>query len=138
VNVFKREIMQTRFAVEISKEELAEGSLQDILRVRRLMKEGEHFRSEVFRIDGKKLPVADYAVPDITIFDGATSFLKWRDSQRYSNWIILLDRTEPYFRDAAAMLDQEYIRNRISDEGLKNIPTAPPGVELVSYYESCK
>jgi hypothetical protein len=136
INAFKREILNTRFAIKTSTQEIAEGTLQDILRARRFLKPGEHYRSEVFRVDGKRPPISDVGLPHFTIFDGATSFLRWRDSQRNANWIIFLDRTEPYFRDAASLLDQEYISNRINDEGLNLPPVIPLGIEIVSYYES--
>jgi len=138
INAFKSEIIQTGFATKTSKQYLAEGTLQDVLRVRRFMKEGEHFRSEVFRVDGKRPPITDFANPYITIFHGATGFLKWRDSQLSSNWIVLLDRTEPYFGDAAALLIQGDNLNRIDDESLQNLPPVPQGVEIVSYYELCR
>lgn len=136
INLLQREIIETRFAVKTDEQELSEGILQDVLRVRRFIDEDEHFRSEITRVDGRKVPVAvGDAIPHVAIFDGATSFWKWRDYLRNSNWIVFLDRTDPYFRNAAEVFNNEYM-SRINDDCLEGIPFVPPGVEILSYYES--
>ncbi len=136
INILKREIVNTELAVKTGEQQFAEGRLQSVLRARRFMREGEHFRSEITRVDGRKAPVgAGDAMPHVAIFDGATSFWKWRDYLRDSNWIIILDRTEPYFRNAAEVFNNEYM-NRINDDCLEGIPPVPPGVEILTYYES--
>ena len=108
--------------------------MQDILRVRRFMADGQAYRMNIFRIDNRKpLRPPDGALPHAVIFDGAGGFLKWRDYWRNCHWIVVIDRTEPMAREAAGVLNRDYIENRIDGKTLDGIPAAPVGIELLSY-----
>lgn len=113
------------------------GVLQDVLRVRRFFStDNPAYRSEVFSVTARKRPrLSDGIIPFVTIFDGASSFIKWRDDWRSSHWIILLDRTEIHFQEAVDIVNQDYT-SRVDEEEIPNLPSLPPGVELVNYQEA--
>lgn len=135
INILNKEITQTNFAGSPSFNKI--GVLQDVLRVRHFFStDNPAYRSEVFSDRAKKRPIlSDGTIPFVTIFDGASSFIKWRDDWRSSHWIILLDRTEIHFQEAVDIVNQDYI-NRVDEEGIPNLPSRPPGVELVNYQEA--
>jgi len=109
------------------------GTLQDILRVRSLSSNKQHYHTELFS-DRTQPNLSEYSKPSITIFDGALGFLKWRDYFRDSHWIILLDRTENNFPEAVDLLNQDYM-GRVSEEKLENLSSIPLGVETLVYQD---
>lgn len=132
----RREVIETRLAVRVPGKGFEEGTFQDLLRVRRFLTEDKAFRTEVYPANGKELPVIKNTdSPTVAIFDGALGFLKWRNNWQKSNWIILLNRTEHNFREAAEILNQEFIKNRLGNCPQLNIPPIPPGIELIVYEE---
>jgi|GEM_PF-1071118 len=136
IGILKHEITKIPFAYSLLGYKFKEGTLQDILRVRRFMSRGEPYRSEILPVCEQKEPkAAEVLISNITIFDGASSFIKWRDYWRNSHWIILLDRTETRFENAVNIINQEY-SYRICEGGMQEIPLIPPGVEIVVYQEA--
>lgn len=112
------------------------GTLQDILRVRKFMGGGKAYRTEVIAAQSSNVPsIAGEAEPHVTIFDGASGFTKWRDYWRSSQWLVLLDRTEPGFDEGARAINTEYITNRLGETESGDVPLPPAGVELVFYRE---
>jgi hypothetical protein len=111
-----------------------EGSLQGIVRARRLAGPNDPYRSEVISASAEpKGTVADPA-PTLVIFDGATAFNNWRFACRPSNWLTVIDRSSPSIDDAAAAFNQAYAA-RIRDSDAMNALDAPPGVEVMAYLE---
>lgn len=108
------------------------GTLQDILKVRKFIRQGQTYRSEVMALGIEALP--DTVVPYLTIFDGALSFLKWRDSWRQTHWIAVLDRTETHFPEAVNVLNQQYVTDRMNAE-IPVLPTLPAGMEILLFKE---
>lgn len=138
INTLRSEILEIPFASFSSPSKSKTGSLQDILRVRKFLSEGQAYRSEILSSSGSDTPkTKDGLVPHVTIFDGATGFIKWHDDWRNSHWIILLERTEPHFKEAVDIIDTDYI-NRQNWEEIPNIIPAPSGVEMVVYQEPCQ
>jgi len=136
VDSLKQEILQVPFAYDSSKPELKKGYLNNVLRVRNFLSEGEAYRSEVLSSLGNNSPqTINKLIPNVTIFDGATGFIKWRDDWRNSHWIVLLERTESRFQEAVTEINSEY-GNHVDGEEIHNIPCVPPGVELVVYQEA--
>lgn len=135
INILKKEITKNNFAGSPSFEKI--GVLQDVLRVRHFLSaDNPAYRSEVFSVTHRKRSrLSDGTIPFVTIFDGASSFIKWRDDWRSSHWIILLDRTEIHFQEAVDIVNQDYI-NRVDETKIQNLPSLPPGVELVNYQEA--
>jgi hypothetical protein len=135
VNVLRREIMETEFATSNDRTVYHEGRLQDLLQAHRFLNGSEHYRSDICRVNGRAPVFANNgAIPPFVIFDGATGFIRWRDQLRDSNWIVILDKTDARFREAAQVLNQAYL-SRIDDNGLVNLPSPPAGVEVMSFYE---
>ncbi|BBD62927.1 hypothetical protein NIES2109_57770 (plasmid) [Nostoc sp. HK-01] len=137
INTLKYEILEiplTSFSSSKSKT----GSLQNILRVRNFLSEGQAYRSEILPSQVSEPPqTTGGLVPHVTIFDGATGFIKWRDDWRNSHWIILLERTETHFQEAVDIINNDYI-NRQNCEEIPNIIPALSGVEMVVYQELCQ
>lgn len=109
------------------------GTLQDILKIRKFIGQGHTYRSEVMAVLAEDLP--ESSTPYATVFDGALSFLKWRDTWRQTNWIVVLDRTEPHFADAVNILNQEYVSDRL-DTALPVLPQLPEGMDLLLFKEA--
>lgn len=131
-----REINETTFGVGDSSGGISEGTLGEVLKVRRFSRTRRQFHSEIFTA-GSKWPPKKSVLgnPDVVIFDGAAGFMKWRDSFRESHLLILLDQTEPLFMEAVQRLNYEY-SCRLDDDGLPNFfPEPPLGTELTFFRE---
>lgn len=111
---------------------LVESTLQEVLRVRRLVSSDGTYRSE---ISTSKRKVETSEKPDFVVFDGATGFRKWRDTLRNSHWIVLLSRTDSDFKDAVDLLNQEYLMHGSSIVKSNAMPDLPPGVEAMFFEE---
>jgi hypothetical protein len=144
LSALRREITETAFAIftdsagKLSriKDDFHQGTLQDVLRVRKFMGEGKAYRTDALAAQSQNVPiVARGGVPHVTIFDGSAGFTKWRDDWRSSHWLVLIDSTESGFDEAARSLNTEYITNRIGDAAVGDVPPPPAGVELVFYRE---
>jgi hypothetical protein len=118
VGLLRHEIHKTGVGVPTSG--IHEGTFQDILRVRKFMSDGKPYRSDVTSSAIK--PASGVLSPFVVIFDGAQGFLKWRDDFASSHWIVVLDRTEPHFREAANLLNGRYIQYRVNAQPL-GLPT---------------
>ena len=133
VGTLEQEATTTRLSIGAQRRNAAVGTIQDILRLRRLSGTNEAFRSDIFPVNPRNNAMkSEEMTPHVVIFDGAAGFLKWRDKWSHCNWVIVLDRTEPRFAEAVQVVNAEYL-NRISEEKLR-LPDAPPvSVELISF-----
>lgn len=137
-NTLKNEILEVPFSSFSSSHQSKTGFLQDILRVHNFLSEGQAYRSEILSSQVSESPqTTGRLVPHVTIFDGANGFIKWRDDWRNSHWIILLEHTATHFQEAVEIINNDYI-NRQNCEEIPNIISAPYGVEMVVYQESCQ
>jgi len=130
------ETNQTDFAVRDHTGNFEIGVLNDILAVKKFSGHKHSYRSDVLPAHGKLSHILPHILfPTVTVFDGATGFLKWRDSTRQSDWIVILDRTDNYIDEAAKIISTAYLGYRdhldVSDLG-----PAPKGIEFVCYRES--
>jgi hypothetical protein len=133
INALHREIEETPLAVDRSRK-LQVGTLGDVLRVRRFIRDGEPFTSDVIRVRGHSLDwINESYKPSFIVFDGATAFIRWHSRVRDRNWLVILDRTETSFREAADILNEAYLR-RLTDKQV-NFPAPPKGIEVMSYHE---
>jgi hypothetical protein len=113
------------------------GTLQEILRVQRFLPGIVPYRTDVAPVQRESsAKVSQYPAPPLVVFDSATGFLKWRDHWRRSHWIVILDRTDPSFGEAADALNQEFVENRIDE--VTDIPIVPSGLEAMAYEEVCR
>lgn len=135
-NLLECEICDTAIAIEDSNCGVQKGCLQDIVRVRDFLSDDQAYWSDFFVSRGSAPAMPDGDIPAVTVFDGAAGFLKWRDHWRSSNWLVLLDRTEYDFEQAAEQIRTEYVQNRTGDGDARMFPAPPAGVEAVIYQEN--
>ncbi|MFW6030312.1 MAG: hypothetical protein ACOCRO_08675 [Halanaerobiales bacterium] len=109
------------------------GTFQDILRVRSLLSPNKPYRSEIFS-EQTEPNLSGYNNLFVTIFDGSSGFIKWRNYFRDSHWIIFLDRTENTFQEAVDIINENYM-NRIGEPKIENLLSIPIGVEIMKYEE---
>jgi hypothetical protein len=132
----KAEIYDTDFAVLDAGQEIVTGTLHNIIRVRKLSKDAEAYRSDIYHMNSKECEGPQQEIPSVTIFDGAKSFLRWKDFWRCSNWVVLLDQTEMDFDPAVQSLNEECIKNEVSDVDLKDSLNFPSKVPVTIYKET--
>ena len=108
-SILHDEIQQARFAIRNLEGELTEGMLQDILRVRKLGRDGDSYRSEILSAlrKGPRHPGA--SAPHAVIFDGAAAFLRWGSTWPGSHSVVILDRTDYRFDEAVSEIDGAYL-----------------------------
>lgn len=108
--------------------------LSDVLRIRKLLRAGQPFRSEVVSAIGRRASAdAGDDVPFAAVFDGATSFLKWRHLWPQSHWVVVLDRTEPRCAEAAGVVDALYQDRAVGGPVPVPIPGPPGRVDLAAF-----
>ncbi|MCL6477512.1 MAG: hypothetical protein K6T65_03775 [Peptococcaceae bacterium] len=129
----RREVTDTRLAVRLRRGKFAEGTFQDLLRVRRFLFEGKAYRTDVYSVNGSRQLRNGSTSPAVAIFDGALAFLKWRDMWTGSNWVVLLDRTCPNFWEGAEALNQDFIKNRTLKNPELDLPPVTAGIEMILY-----
>lgn len=112
------------------------GNLQSLLRARRFLASGEPYRSDV--LPGHSHVPADQltAVPRFVIFDGATSFLRCRDSWQHSHWVVVLDKAEREFCDATSAFDQDFVKFRTDSQRTLDVGCIPASVDVAVYEEA--
>ncbi len=113
--MLRQEIKDTAFASRrVQTENFVQGTLQEVLRVRKFSGVNDSYRTAVVYAHSSTLPeLPDGSGPAVAVFDGAASLLKWRDNFRSSSWIALIDRTERSADEAADSLNSEYLQYRI-------------------------
>ena len=136
IGLFHWEVRQTTFSVRPKGSWREHGTLQDILRIRQFLTGGSHYRSEILKALGKNAPkTMGGREPHAVIFDGATGFIRWRNLFQESNWIVILERTELNFKEAANLLNLSYRKDRIAGDLVQSMPPIPVGLEFVAYEE---
>lgn len=114
--------------------EFVQGTLQDVIRVRKFSGANDKYRTSVVYANGKALPehFGDPG-PAVVVFDGAAGFIRWRGHFRSSNWIVAIARPGRLADDAASLLNGEYLQNRIEGEFALDTPPVPAGTELTVF-----
>lgn len=127
----RSEIYDAGFAIPARPGELQEGCLQDALRVREFLAEGDGYRSAIMPASASEIQVDSAAqAARLAIFDGATAYLRWRQEFTATNNVVLLDRCQTSAEDAAAAFIQEHAKRQDDFD----IPEdAPHGVEAAAF-----
>ena len=108
--------------------------LSDVLRIRKLLRGGQPYRSEVVSSIGRRAPAdAGDDPPFAVVFDGATGFLKWRHLWPQANWVVALDHTEPRCDEAAAAVDALYQDRGVGGPVPVLLPELPGQVDLAAF-----
>lgn len=131
----KEETQDQQFAAKTAYG-FASGVLQDVVRIRRFSKATETYRSEIYHVTSKDCENLGQEIPTIIIFEGATSFLRWRNFWCQSNWVVLLDQTELEFDLAVQTFNDEYIRSPVNDREISNFPLIPTHIPTAMYQET--
>ncbi len=130
-----QEINCRSFATQNTKGDFECGTLQEVIRARRFSSNSDTYRSDVYFTHSKEQPRIQYEMPNVVIFDGAMSYLKWRTFWSHPHCIILFDQTEPGFDAAIQIFNEECIKNHLDDVVFKEQLTAPKGVPISIYQE---
>ncbi len=123
------------FAVQVAGGGFEQGVLQDIIRTRRFSIIAETYQSDIYHTHSKDHAGIEQEMPPVIIFDGATSFLKWRACWSHPHYIVLLDQTEPGFDSAVQVFNEEYIKNHLKDVVLSKQLELPKRVPISIYQE---
>jgi len=106
------------------------GSMSDLLRLR----EGSRdYRGMIVSTTAKD-PRMPTKTPRVAIFNGAAGYLKFRDRFALSHQVLLLDRSEPRFREAASQVNRQFYQ-RIGEGPEEVVADAPVGVERLVFVE---
>lgn len=127
-----QEINDTELAVQEGDRIGAQGTLQDLIRMKHLVGSASPFLTETIPATSKDPSYRSTKKPFAVIFDGAKGFINWREHFTQSNWIVLLDRTEPEFESGVNLVNQLYF-NRSADPTNVIEQKYPPGVELMTF-----
>jgi len=128
-----REEYFQNFNLRISKDSESEGNLVDLSRIQDFQSPGNAYRGVIFQATSNdNSSLKNETPPFVVVFDGANGFIKWKDSFRNSNWIILLDRTDLNFDSAVTYVNQEHLMRSEKTPKLI-IPNLPPSVEAMFF-----
>lgn len=131
-SVLSMELTEQKFLTDTG----IEGTLSDLLRIKRLLTPGSPYRSNIFATNSRRPPrYNDDLVPTLVIFDGAQGFLKWRDNFPSSHWLVLLDSTSPNFESGRNELNNRYLQRSEIEPSLDSFPVPPDGVEMIVFQE---
>ncbi len=129
----RAEIQNTRLGLAARDGEIVEGTMQEILRVRRFSSHSTVFFSDVFSTAGNRRKEMWSEPPQVAIFDGAKSFLRHGATWPATNRIILLDRTDRRLTDALAEVNREYLQRDVNDVALDPASLGTPAIESLLY-----
>jgi hypothetical protein len=126
----RAEMTETTFRLQGTPSRPVEGCLQDILRVRDFLPPGANYRSKV--LSPMLQPITTNLQPLVAIFDGGRGFLRYRDAWGSVPWLVLLDRTESSFDEAASAINSDHLYRSNDAEDL-NLPPIPPAIEVMTF-----
>ena len=129
----REEITNAQLAIIDDRSEAIEGKLQEALRPRQLVMDKMGFRSDVYSAKTNPLDTEAEEAPLTAIFEGSTTFLKWRSVWPGANWIVILDRTDYRFEDASSELNRLYASERTDANDMVRMPAAQQGLEYVAF-----
>lgn len=131
--VLREEIASTQLRIPFEDELVAEGPLQELLRVRRFAADDGPHRANVFATAGSRQEEARGDSPAVAVFDGAVSLLKWGALWSSANRIVILDRADRHLTEATAEIDREHVANGAPGAAAPGSAVAPTGVDVAAY-----
>jgi hypothetical protein len=115
---------------------VARGKLADLLRVRELLAEHRPYRTQLVSAGAQRVDKTSLSSdPRLVVFDGAPGYIKWKHLWPSSHLAVILDRTEPRYYEAVAMLNEGFARKRCTPERLLSNGAVPAGMEIFAYRE---
>ena len=144
IDGLRSEVKDSRFAVpskpgvppaQESEIQFSEGTLQDILRTKRLepASSTNTYNSQIRSSRARHTSGTENDVsPRMVCFDGALAFLKWKYLFRGSSWAVILDRTEHQYQQAVFEINDEFSNRGPGDLHLDT--ECPNGVDVMSFF----
>ena len=132
-----REVNDISFAVMDTTGKFVEGKAQDIIRVRRFS-QNEAYRSDVYYTHGRDFLERQAEMPSVVIFDGSTSFLKWKAYWSHPHCVVIFDQTERDFDAAIQVFNEEFIKNHLDEEVDLNLSLEIPKRLPLSIYQEVR
>jgi hypothetical protein len=134
-NILKLEAKSDVFAVK-NEGNLDTGNLNDVLRVRSIIRSGDPFRTEILTSRNGDHPEVQDEIPHVTIYDGSCGFLKFGMDNRQPIRVAVLDRTEPNYAVAAQNVSDMFVNRRTSEVELRLNHYQPDGVDILAFMEA--
>ena len=132
----KEELLEKSFAIKTDND-FIQGSLQEIIRARKFIKGAQTYRSDIFYVNNNECENRNKEIPFVTIFNGATSYLKWRHIWNWCHCVVLLDQTEQDFDIAIQIFNNEFTQLSTVD-GFRSFDQLPPYIPMAIYEEECQ
>ena len=131
-NLFRQEL-DIQLSPTLTPNDVFQGNLSDLLRVREFQPPGMGYRSSIVPAANKRnIRVAKESSPYAVIFDGSLGFIKWKEYWRNANQIIILDHTEPNFQFAVGQVNNEHLY-RSEKQPKVMLPKLPSGIEMMVF-----
>ena len=134
-NILKLEARTETFAVR-NDDTLEVGNLNDVLRVKEIVRSGDPFRTEILTSRNGDHPGVEDKIPHVTIYDGANCFLKFGSDSSRRIRVAVLDRTEAGFTDATQNISDMFVNRRTSEVELRLNHYPPTGVDILAFMEA--
>ncbi|WNF21318.1 hypothetical protein [Mesobacillus jeotgali] len=129
------EAVETEIAVlDPATREYIASNLNELLRIKDFVGEQESYQCTLIPSSSKDHSFGSLSPSTFTIFDGATSYLRWAEQLKNTHWILILDRTEVQFQNALFHLQEEYLLSSKQQKQLNIETDIPMGVEMM-YWE---
>lgn len=123
-----QELSSIHVATDSVSSDMVPGTLQELVRLH--VRDQQPYQSRVFPPGNRGMNrVARQLTPRVVVFDGASGFLRSRHHWRATHWVVLLDRTDVRFEEAAEVINGLYLE-RSGEARLSRLPQPPLGVEL--------
>jgi hypothetical protein len=126
-SVLRAELTECPFTVPSGDRHII-GTLQDLVRARSFAAASATFRSDVVSRARASLDAAT-----VTVFDGASSYLRLGRSARSKVTVIVLDRSAHMYEEALEAVNNDYIQNRAGNGQLELPAITSHGIELTSF-----
>jgi hypothetical protein len=138
IGLLRQELLETRVGVPDVSRPVTAGTLQDLVRARNFLGEGEAFRSDLLTSSNALRAGAPIGSgPSFVVFDGAIPFLRASQFYPRAHLVAVLDRTESCFFEAVTALNQQYLY-RLDDSGVIAGTAVPDGLDFMSFTEATR
>ncbi|MGA4719752.1 hypothetical protein [Fictibacillus nanhaiensis] len=131
----KEEAVETEMALyDFKKSQYVKGNLHELLRMKELMGEQASYQSQLISSSSGSHEInLNYSTAStFTIFDGAMSYLRWREVFKSTHSVVILDRTETNFENAIYEISNDLLLSQKNDMDFPlNVQHIPRGIELM-------
>jgi hypothetical protein len=131
--VLRYEFCEESFAIGLPNGRYLQGTLQEVMRPDGWVGKGEGWRSRI--VSDRARTIEDFgSQPGTLVFDGGLPFLRWHHRWGASSVVVILDRADDRSRDAAELINRDYVeRRREEEDGPWDELELPDGIEMMAY-----